>query len=400
MPTIVITSMTRYIYFQWLLCGLYELENKGIIRLRFKSLSLYERLSLFFNNKYVNAGFLYVVKKIKLSKKWLYKDSYCLDGYIDYQDRRYSFCVDCADSPFLFSAERLKNVDVYFKIQCPINLQGDGFQLTDKVLIPWCDHEHIDPGLELTDFGERRVIEDFQDFSEKIRPFMIGVRQMAWGNSRKALRASYNNLLQSRNVGKQKTLMCYFGNSRGPVPNNKAVIDYDKESSIVNCFYERISHPNEKRAIASAILNKMGDGYDGRVINQGASDAKGVKDKSLVVPLEEFSSFVAQFEYNLNISGYRLSIPSRFIDSFICGTAIVTDKLSVKWYKPFGKSVVETVEMGYLPNDEVDWAQFEYDLKHLPIVSSNDVIKEYEENWAPEPVAKYFLSSIIPGLQL
>lgn len=395
-PTIVITSMTRYTYFQWLLLGLYELADKGVIRLKFKNLSLFEKLTLLSNRKVVITGFLDFIKKIKLNRSWVYKDSYCLTGYTIYKGKRVSFCVDSADSPFLFNLEGLKHVDAYFKMQCPKDLSTKGYKLTENVIIPWCDHEHKQSGLELTDKGERRTIDNFSDYKNIIYPLMIGVRRISWGNSKKALRDGYNNLLLSRRVCKQKKLMCYFGSAKGPKPLESEIIDYDKEASIVYNFKNLISHPNEKRAIAADLINTFGEGYDGRVISRGESDSKGEKEKSLVVPLEEFSNFVSQFEYNLNISGYRLSIPNRFIDSFICGTAIITDKLSVKWYKPFGKSVFETVEMGYLPNNEVDWDKFKNDLKHLPPISSDDVISEFEENWAPEPVAKYFLTVLLP----
>lgn len=51
---------------------------------------------------------------------------------------------------------------------------------------------------------------------------------------------------------------------------------------------------------------------------------------------------------NLNISGYRMSVPNCFIESFMVGTAIMTDELFVKWYKPFDKEVFETIGMSYL----------------------------------------------------
>ncbi|MDR1521844.1 MAG: hypothetical protein LBS28_03185 [Streptococcaceae bacterium] len=131
-------------------------------------------------------------------------------------------------------------------------------------------------------------------------------------------------------------------------------------------FKGNIEHPNIKRQRASDFLSVLGEKYDARVINQGNSDSlvKGCND--LVVPLEEFPQFVSQFQYNLNISGYRCSIPNRFIDSFSVGTKIITDKLKVKWYLPFDEDVIETVEMGYLKNSKVDWHLFKKDVLSLP----------------------------------
>lgn len=56
--------------------------------------------------------------------------------------------------------------------------------------------------------------------------------------------------------------------------------------------------------------------------------------------------------------------------------------------------------MGYKPNDKVDWEKFKQDIVSFPNVSPNEVIKEYEENWAPEPVARYLLSTVLPDFQL
>ena len=147
--------------------------------------------------------------------------------------------------------------------------------------------------------------------------------------------------------------MCYFGNAKGPVARkvSQKEFDVDEEAQILGFFGEAIQHPNEKRAKSADIISEIHpkELYDARIINRGNSDNGGMnKDKNLIVPIENFCDHIAQFQYNLNISGYRKSIPNRFIESFISGTGIVTDKLSVKWYKPFDKEVFETVEMGYL----------------------------------------------------
>ena len=61
---------------------------------------------------------------------------------------------------------------------------------------------------------------------------------------------------------------------------------------------------------------------------------------------------------------YCKSIPNRFIESFIIGTGIVTEKLSVEWYKPLDKvEIFETVEMGNLPMKDVEWDKFKEDFK-------------------------------------
>ena len=113
------------------------------------------------------------------------------------------------------------------------------------------------------------------------------------------------------------------------------------------------------------------------------------------MPLEDFCEHISHFKYNLNISGYRLSIPNRFIESFMVGTAIVTDKLAVRWYKPFDAEVFETVEMGYLSDNKVDWGRFQFDIEHLQKVDKRDVCKAFDEKWEPSKVASYMIDELL-----
>lgn len=393
-PVVVIKSMPRYSYFQWFLLGFYELEEAGVIELKIHP-SLYECLILLFDSRLICGGLTRLVKKWRINNRFVYKDSYNLIGYFQENGKRKRFVIDSADAPFLFSSQELDNCHVYFKMQCPKNLDNEGFRLNSDITIPWTDHEHKNNSLLLQDEGERRPCVSFIKNKEKIKPLMIGVRQLARGCSYYALRKGYSNLMDARNTEKDKILMCYFGNSFGPkVQKSYQELDYDSEKCLLSFFADKIGHPNEKRKKSADIINNLGDGYDGRVINEGHSDSGTRTHINLIIPLERFSHFISQFKYNLNISGYKLSIPNRFIDSFVSGTAIVTDKLSVKWYKPFGLSVFETVEMGYLRNVDVDWNQFENDIKNLPDVSSQQVIKEYEDNWSPIQVARYILDEL------
>ena len=72
----------------------------------------------------------------------------------------------------------------------------------------------------------------------------------------------------------------------------------------------------------------------------------------------------------------------------------LTDKLAIKWYKPFDTEVVETVPMGYLPMNKVDWKQFQKDLNNLPSVDPSQVIKAFEEKWSPKVVAQYIIDTV------
>ena len=90
-----------------------------------------------------------------------------------------------------------------------------------------------------------------------------------------------------------------------------------------------------------------------------------------------------------------MSIPNRFIESFIAGTAIFTDKLAVKWYRPFDDEVVETVQMGYLKDSEIDWNAVEKDINNLPDISKEHILKLFNKKWAPIKVAEYIVSSLV-----
>lgn len=382
-PTIVITDISEHWnYFQYFILALYTLKKNKKIKLKFKT-DLAFRISRFLPECYASAAILSILKKI-----FYKKHKYNLKGFISYGKKRRFFCIDIADSPYLFSLKDLNAVDCYFKMQCPAELTNEGFYLTDAVCIPYQSHEK--------DFhGCRTIIPNIILQKDKIKPLMVGFRRLAFTNSYHILRKNFNNYKKSQNIAKTKKAMCYFGNAKGPKPNtNVTYVDVDQEADLMG-FYTEMQHPNEKRKKLAMLLDKLGPGYDARIISEGNADSRAVKHKELIVPLEKFCEHVANFQYNINISGYRKSLPNRFVESFVVGTAIFTDKLFLKWYLPFGKEVVETVEMGYKRNDSVDWAKVEKDLSDLPNISKEDVLKEFNEKWAPEPLGDYILATLL-----
>lgn len=388
-PTVVITSGHYWSYFLWFILGFYELENNSEIEFRMKLTPLSNMLRLC-NIDSVNRFFGKLQQQVEA-------DSYNMDGYILYPDgSKKTFSVDCADSPFLFDSQRLKSVDCYFKIQCPKDLESNGFALTDEIDIPWCDHAHLNPALKLGEHGERRIYQDFRNDAYKVKPLMLGPRQLAKGLRYSDLLRGYLSYSADKLTVKSKGSMCYFGNSMGPEPNNvEGVPDYNVDGDIMGFYGDKISHPNEKRAEVSEYVAQVSDNNDCRVIHQGHSNIKDKKTSDKVVPLSDFCRHISQFQYNFNVSGYRLSIPNRFIESFMVGTAIVTDELSVKWYKPFDPSeVVETVPMGYYPMNKVDWTRFDNDVRTLPQSNPNNILKCFDEKWSPVTVARYIIQTV------
>lgn len=392
-PKVVVTCIPRWSYGQWFILGLQMLAKQGQIDLQFRAGFLY-RLSLFPSRPV--AAVLLRVARLFMSTP---KDGYLIEGYIAVNGVTKYFCIDTADSPYTFDDDALRKVCCYFKMQCPVHIEKEGFALNDSVRIPFSTYCHVDASLDncVCNVGERKKTEALWSNLDKVKPLMVGPRYLSPNcNAYSVMYDAYKKNFGNTAIVTSKTLMCYFGNSLGPVPKGDAEhCDYDNESNIMKYFGTSVNHPNEKRGKAADYIAACGDAYDSRVITQGNAETGLVNHPELVVPLKDFCNHIANFQYNLNISGYRMSIPNRFIESFMVGTAILTDKLALKWYKPFDKEVVETVPMGYMPMEQVNWDQFKNDIERLPIVNKDIVLKAFKDKWAPEKVAQYIVKTVI-----
>lgn len=388
-PTVVITKMTpRWRPFQIFILGLYELERLGEIKLKFRCDWFY-RLSTIMPDLPHVGGVLHQLAVFFL------KDSYNMEGYVEQNGVRHSFCIDSADAPYVFDSEALERVDHYFKTQCPIEINPTkGFRLTDDVYVPYCDHRHVDRSLPLTAMGERQPLTNLTANIHKIHPSVVGFRLLADGNSYVSLHNGWENYRKGAYQKASRKAMCYFGNALGPQPRQTDKCDFDSERGIL-AYYPSLNHPNEKRALIASIMQSLGNQYDARLINGGNVGDNAQMHPELIVPIDKFCAHISDFQYNYNVSGYKMSIPNRFMESFIVGTAIITDKLAVKWYLPFEDEVVETVEMGYLPQDQVDWSKAKQDLINLPDISKEKILAQYERKWAPTPVARYLVATVL-----
>lgn len=382
-PTVVITKMSPlWYYFQIYILGLYELERLGEIKLRFRCDWFYRITTTAISRlPYITAAMH------KLAWRYIPK-SYIMEGYVDQNGKRSFFCIDIADSPYIFDGETLKKVDVYFKAQCPkeINPQT-GFRLTDDVYIPYCDHR-------ANNNGERIPLTNLKENLYKIYPCVIGFRRLSKDNNYKSLHAGWESYRKGAYSQARKKVMCYFGDATGPAVSNRNIYDVDDEGSLLK-YHPSLNHPNEKRAKVAAIIQSLGNQYDARIINEGRYGERSSYHPELVIPINQFCAHISNFQYNYNVSGFRMSIPNRFMESLIVGTAIITDKLAVKWYLPFEDEVIETVEMGYLNFDKIDWRKVENDILELPEVSKDAILAKYETKWAPTPVARYMVQTVI-----
>lgn len=385
---IEITQLPRWNIFKYFLLGFYKLQEQEKIKFKFKA-NLFVNLTAKTNNMFM----IRVLRKIYF-KCFPKSDLYNLKGNIILDNgEKKKFVIDSADAPYLFDSDDLEECDIYFKMQCPKDLNEKGFELVPDLVMPWTDHKK-EPNKNV-----RKPCNNFEKNKYKIRPLMIGTRKLADGISYERLQNGFDNYIKSRNIEKNKKLMCYFGDSKGPKPVKvgEENFDIDQEKEILGRYGDLLQHPNEKRAKVADIIKKLEpkEQYDSRVINVGNSDTgKTATNENLIIPIEDFCNHIAGFQYNLNISGYKLSIPNRFIESFISGTGIVTDKLSVKWYQPFGKEVFETVPMGYLKDKDVDWNKFEEDINNLPEISKEEVIKSFEEKYSPLAICKYMIDEL------
>ena len=375
MKKIVIASVPvqYHSYFQWLILGLYELQHNKEITFQFR-LPFYQYVYFFMLNDYWRREGYRFLSRYRMLKN----ESYAMTGFsIDAKGNKKRFVFDIADSPFAFDAGYLQSSDIYFKAQCPKNIDAKGFRLSDKVYIPYAV-------TVLTN-------------QHKIKPAMLGPRRLAWSIKYLALKDAYNQYLSHQTAQKKGRLMCYFGGASGPAV--KAVVssngNFDGEDIIMSRFANELQHPNEKRYKLFKLIRKMGINCDARVIDKaGVVDDAMYVTKDAPVPLKDFTQHVAMFQYNANVAGFRLSIPNRFIESFMVGTAIVTDQLSVQWYRSFKEEVMELPEMGYLPDELVDWNLIEEKLHALKEINAQKVIDQYNKNWAPQALARYVVAEL------
>ena len=349
--------------------GFQQLEKKNQIKFKLKASTFREWF--FYRFYYV---FIIMFKFLKRFRSSI-KNEYLLEGYFTDGENKVNFCYDIADSPHYYDVEKLKETDIYFKAQCPIEFKESGFEIAPGAFLPYS------PG-------------SF-DYLPKIFPSMLGpgfgVNNMY---AYKRHKQKYNEMFVPEQVH-HKSLMCFFGNAKG----NRVVKSdnpdlYANESHILGYFGEKVEHPNVKRSIAAKIISDLLPDSDARILHDGNCDVRHKPRKSpLFIHMKDFPHHISHFKYNLNVSGHRMSIPYRFIHSFSVGTAIITDKLKLKWYLPFGLEVFETVEMGYLPVEEVNWDGFEKDVKNLPKINPHEILKTFHEKWSPQAFANYIINT-------
>lgn len=359
-PVVTITDycLNHVGYFDWLVTGFGILQQQGALELRFKLPAAKAALSYRYIRWGAKAIAPALVKRINGTMWWL-------EGEIDFGGTLSKFVFDVTDHGNSYAEHLLPHCHRYFKCQLP-----DSFPNPQSICK---DISRPMPPAAI-------------EYAGKVKPAMLGRPLSRALDVRKNMRI-LNDWESKASAKKSTRVLAYFGGDSDPESTDR-LRDYQG-------LYQ---HPNLKRGRLVRYLRKCDtDRVDARLVRS--------QDSTLIGPeLSDDDSYarkVASAAYNLNISGLSLSLPFRFIDSFVVGTSIATDTLGIHWYEPFDKEeVIELGTMGYEMEDDVCWAEIEARLKE--IVESdpaNDGARcrhlrdRYQRFWSPEALAKYVLSN-------
>lgn len=368
-------------YFEWLYTGLQILNEEGKIELLHEGSSwdLFLRKHPRVYGK-LNSRFPDLCKLI------FPVDHFSMFGRVEMKGKSTRFAYDVTDSPFTYALAHLELADVYFKTQCPVSWEETGYPLSNTISVPY----------------HPEVLRQ----SEKIRPAMSTGPITSTFDLKRNLKLldSYASIKVEE---KKLRIFASFGGDRGPVPwsvtdEAPAPHNYHNERSIVSFHGESIQHPNEKRAEVVRILRSWGvDDVDARIWNSRDQSIQGDALK-----WDDYLKTVSRSVFNLNVSGFRRSMPFRFLDSFQLGCGILTDTLGTRWYRDFDKEleVIEYGDLGYESQENTDWAVIEtrlyeiYDRINLSQNKSADIRKMFHEKWHPGKLAEYFVSECVQSL--
>ena len=151
------------------------------------------------------------------------------------------------------------------------------------------------------------------------------------------MHANHLNMLNNLNCheDESKIFFMYFGSDCFDEKVNHH--NYYDEGYFYHKLSNNKSHPNIFRGeIVREFLNNN-DSYR-HLGNYGIGNP---------IVLNKYHAELLNYKYNINVLGFRYSIPNRFMDSFISGAKILTDNLYVQWYVNFDDYVYQIGEVGY-----------------------------------------------------
>lgn len=335
----------NYSYTQWLLFGFFSLEKE-------KTLSI---------NK---PRFFKLKKKLfKIINKG--SDDYFFVFDVIRKKKRTRVVYDFSDTPFLFNEKWLEDCDFYFKAQFPKGLESGFFSVEDLF-------EYRYPYFVMRN-------------KNKIKPSLIGIRNLGNNIDFDKMRKKYISIIKSSTMNKniKDKFFIYFGSDQYDERVFKD--NYYDEGFFYSKLSDKKSHPNEFR----------GDVVRWFQSNKNSCCYLGSESIGNYISLPEYHSKLSRYHYNINVSGFRYSIPNRFMDSFITNTRVLTDNLYIKWYVDFSDYVYEYGEVGYKKQSDLDkksiYKRIECADKYFE-ERDNNINKFFNDYLSPKAFAKYVLS--------
>ena len=382
-PKVIISSMPirNRGYFEWVYTGLQILDQLGEIELSHEGSSW----DLFLRKHPRVYGKIHQHFP-ELANLAFPVDHFSMFGRVEHGDKTMRFVYDVTDSPFTYALSQLEICDKYFKTQCPISFETAGYPLSNTINVPY--HP------------------DVLRYQGKIRPAMSTGPITSTFNLKRNLRLLDEYASVSAETKRLK-IFASFGGDKGPAAwkvndSPPAPHNYHNERSIVSLYGDAIQHPNEKRAKIVRLMRMWQvDDVDGRIWNTQDSEIQGDALK-----WDDYLKTVGASVFNINVSGFRRSLPFRFLDSFQMGCGIATDTIGTRWYEDFDRDieVIEYGDLGYESRSNTDWQKIEsnlrelYDSIDLKDNRSGEIRNMFQQKWHPRKLAEYFVEECMQSI--
>lgn len=354
-------------YFEWLVFGLQLLHDAGEIEFKLQTTATTPPFRL-------HAKAAPAMRRVLpgLMDALSRGSGAILTGSLETGGEKRRFLVDLADSPYMFQVDALLETDVYFKVQCPATLDPRGFPIARDAFVPY--HP------------------DVLTYQNRIHPAMLGRPLSRTLNQRQNARILERWQAAGHGV-KDVALFAYFGTDKG--------LTHGPEGVVMQRFGDRVSHPNLKRGrLVEELRRRYPTQCDARVLTTEHASRRGPQISDARYP-----ETVGRAWHNINISGFRRSLPFRFVDSFLTGAAVPADELALRWYEPFemGTEVIDLGPMGYEREDAVDWDHVWRVLDALydePLAVRKErqahIAARFERYWHPRAFARYVVQTCMP----
>lgn len=357
-------------YFDWLATGLWMLDEAGEIEARIATTA-------------TSAPFQWHAKAYPalrrlapgLAAALAGGGSTIVTGKVEAGGRSLRFVFDAGDSPYAYQTDLLVECDLYFKAQCPISFDPRGFPIARDAWFPY--HP------------------DVLAYQHRIVPTMLG-RPLSRRLHRRDNAQVLKRWQQLAQATKTTPLFAYYGlddtaSLGGP------------ERIVLQRFAGKVEHPNPKRGkLVEELRQRYGQNADVRIVLSQSAARRGPK-----LGDEAFRQAVAGCWHNINVSGYRRSLPFRFVDSFLVGAAVPTDELALRWYAPFeeGTETIDLGPMGYELDAGVDWPRifgvFDRLVAETPEQRRDRqrrILSRFEQYWHPRVMAKQLVDRCLAEL--